>query len=404
MREFDLTIGQIIEKYPETRDVFVNSGFPLFADDTVLKELGTVLKLKTALKSKGISREAFGRLLADRISEAGCYRSLESTVFHHDGRLNMLTLLPCPLKVPLQNDMQPILRRLYQEKGLSLNYSIDISANKHLNYGDYIQYFEDSDEVPDIMVSAGYDFFYQNFIDRFVKTGVFARLPLKQVNPRLAEAGIIDPDGHFTVIAVNILVIVVDKKRLGSLPLPKTWGDLLHPVYEKKVAIRGHGDIFCDIVQLNYYKDYGDQGIVQLARSVQQGLHPAQMIKGLAGSRRDVPPIHVMPRFFAETLHNRNDIEIVWPADGAMAYPVSLLIKADKVNEMQELVDYFLGNRVAQICDHAFFPAAYGTCEALPAAAKLKWTGWDYIKHCHIERLVDDLNSAFVKAYRAGGK
>lgn len=404
LQELDLTISQIIGKYPETREVFIKNGFPIFSDDSVLKQLGSVLKLKTALKSKGMNAEVFIRLLQDKISEIGYYRGLKSTMFAHEGRLNMLTLLPCPLKVPLQSDLKLILEHMQREKGLSLNYSIDISANKHKNYGDYIQYFEDPDEVPDVMLTAGYDFFNKNFIDRFVKTGIFARLPSKQVNPKLVEAGIIDPDGHFTVIAVNILVMVVDKKRLGNLPMPDTWEDLMDPVYEKKVVIRGHGDIFCDIVQLNYYKDYGDQGIAQLARNVKQGLHPAQMVKNLASNRSDVPPIHIMPRFFAETIRNRKNIEIVWPKDGAMAYPVSMLIKADKLNEMQELVDYFLGPRVAQICDHAFFPAAYGSCEKLPATAKLKWTGWDYIKHCHIETLVDDLNRRFLKAYRAGGR
>lgn len=397
----DLTIGQIVTEYPETRDVFVKNGFPVFSDDGVLTELGSVLKLKTALKSKEINAEVFLRLLQDKIAEAGYYRSLESTPAG-SGRLNMLTLLPCPLKVPLQDDLQQIIGHLQQGKGVSLNYSIDISANRHMNYGDYIKYFEDPDEVPDIMLTAGYDFLNRNFMERFVKTGVFARLPLGNVNPRLTEAGLIDPDGHFTVIAANILVMVVDKNRLGRLPVPGKWEDLLDPVYEKKVVIRGHDDIFCDIVQLNYYKDYGDQGIVRLGRAVKEGLHPAQMVKNLASSRADVPPIHIMPRFFAETVRNRGNIEIIWPSDGAMAYPVSLLIKAAKLKDMQELVDYFLGPRLARICDHAFFPAAYGGDSGqLPAGVKLKWTGWDFIKNCRIETLTDDLNRDFIKAYKA---
>lgn len=57
--QLTMTIGEIIKIYPETREVFINNGFSIFADDTVIKQLGVVLKLKTALKSKGINPASF---------------------------------------------------------------------------------------------------------------------------------------------------------------------------------------------------------------------------------------------------------------------------------------------------------------------------------------------------------
>ncbi|BBB91897.1 MAG TPA: ABC transporter substrate-binding protein [Methylomusa anaerophila] len=401
---FDLTIGQIIEAFPETREVFVHNGFPAFADDTVVKQLGPVLKLKTALKSKNMNAEVFVRLLEEKIAETNRYRELQAIVPGDSGQLNMLTLLPCPLKVPLQDELKILLEHLRYEKGLELNYSIEVSANKLLNYDDYIKYFEDPDEVPDVILTTGYDFFHKKFIERFVNTGVFTCVPVQKIHPRLTEAGIVDPEGHFTVIAVNTLVMVVDNKRLGDLPAPKNWGDLIDPIYAKKVVIRGHGDTFCDIVQMNYYKDYGLQGIAGLAKAVRYGLHPAQMVRELASSRADVPPIHIMPRFFAETITDRRNIEIIWPADGALAYPVSLLIKAAKLEELKELADYLTGPQAAQICADAFFPAAHpATRNNLPADAKFKWLGWDYVKECDIEVLVEELNRKFLQFHREGG-
>jgi ABC-type Fe3+ transport system substrate-binding protein len=401
---FDLSIGQIIDAYPETREVFINNGFPILTDDAILKQLGPVLKLKTALKSKNLNAQVFVRLLEERVAETSRYRELEATVLNSAGQMNMLTFLPCPLKVPLQRELQVLLECLRREKGLSLNYSIDTSANKQMNYEDYIKYFEDPDEVPDVILTTGYDFFYKKFIERFIKTGIFARTSGQVVNSHLAQAGIIDPEGSFTVIAVNVLVMVVDTKRLGNLPLPKTWSDLLNPIYEQQVVMRGHGDIFCDIVQMNYYKEYGGQGIAGLAKAVRYGLHPAQMVKELISSRTDVPPIHIMPRFFAETITDRRNIAVIWPEDGALAYPVSLLVKAAKMNELKELVDYLTGVHVAQICADALFPATHPEVEQnLPPDAKFKWLGWDYVKSCDIEVLVEEVNRQFIQAHGEGG-
>jgi ABC-type Fe3+ transport system substrate-binding protein len=398
------TIGKIIAEHPETRDIFVRNGFPALADDGVLANLGPVLTLKTALKSKTINEAVFLRLLEAKIVEKRIYQGMEATVIQQEGRLNILTLIPCPLKVPLQEELTRFFDALKEQTGMTLNYSIDISANKHLDGGEYSKYFTVAEELPDVILTTGFDFLYKTFIDRFITTGVFLPAACQQVNSRLAAAKLTEADSPFTVIAVNTLVMVVDKKRLGKLPLPRTWRDLLDPLYEKQVVIRGQGDIFCDVVQLNYYKDYGDEGIKGLAKAVRYGLHPAQMVKELASSRLDVPPIHIMPRFFAETIVNRKQIEIIWPEDGALTYPISLLVKADKREELKPVVDFLIGAEVARIFDEAWFPALHPTAGGkLPADATFKWVGWDYVKQKDMEVLTGELNERFLQAFQPGG-
>lgn len=404
--QLTMTIGEIIKNYPETREVFINNGFAIFADDTVIQQLGVVLKLKTALKSKNINEESFMKLLQGKIAETGRYKNLQTTVLeNHSNHLNMLSLLPCPLKVPMQGELKLFLDYLREEKNLPLNYCIESFFNDHLDYEDYLEHFEEPDEIPDIIMTAGYGFFYKKFMDRFVAKGIFADVINRPVNSRLAEAGIIDPDGHFTVIGANVLVMVVDKNRLGNIPMPKTWGDLLKPEYENKVVMRGHGDIFCDVVQLNYYKDYGAAGVEQLGRSVKYGLHPAQMVKELTSSRKDVPPIHIMPYFFYKTMKESDNIKVLWPEDGVLTYPISVLIKADKMQELQELAEYLTGPEIARICAEAYFPATHGDVKVnLPEHVKLKWLGWDFIKNNDMKYLVETMNNTFMRIYRGGGK
>lgn len=401
-----MTIGEIIKNYPETREVFINNGFSIFADDTVIEQLGVVLKLKTALKSKGINPAQFMLLLEEKIAEKQQYKNIETTVLQNSSKhLNMLSLLPCPLKVPMQSELKLFLDYLREEKNLPLNYCIESFFNDHLDYEDYLEHFEEADEIPDVIMTAGYSFFYKNFMERFVVKGVFADVINRPVNPRLGEAGMIDPDGHFTVIGANILVMVVDENRLGNIPIPKSWGDLLKPEYENKVVMRGHGEIFCDVVHLNYYKDFGVAGVEQLGRAVKYGLHPAQMVKELTSSRKDVPPIHIMPYFFYKTMKESDHIKVVWPEEGILAYPISVLIKADKMQEMQELADYLTGLQIARICADAYFPTVHADVKVnLPEYVKLKWLGWDFIKNNDIQQLVNTMNDTFMRGYRGEGE
>ena len=112
-------MARLIAKYPEARDIFVANGFPGLADDDVLNRLGPVLKLKTALKSKKNNMQVFVGLLEEKIAETGRYREMEGMVRDTIGHLNMLTLVPCPLKVPLQGALKQLMQRLRQEKGFS---------------------------------------------------------------------------------------------------------------------------------------------------------------------------------------------------------------------------------------------------------------------------------------------
>lgn len=402
--QLNLTIGQILERYPETREVFIHNGFPGFADDGAIRQLGPVLKLQTALRSKQIHPEAFVALLEDRIAETKKYRDLAPSVLQEGQPVNLLSLLPCPLKVPMQSELKAFLERLRREKGLELHYSIEAFFDSHVNYEDYLQHFESPEEIPDVIMTAGYSFFYYQFMDKFVKRGVFAGVLDRPVQHQLAAAGLIDPAGHFTVIAVNMLVIVADEERLGSLPVPKSWADLLKPEYKGKIVMRGHDGVFCDVVQLNYFKDYGEAGVERLGRNVHSGLHPAQMVKLLNSGREDAPPIYVMPYFFYKTMKERPGLRLIWPEEGALVYPVSVLVKADKIQKLQELVDYLTGPRIAGICAEAYFPALHpGAPLLIPEDVEFKWLGWDYIKHHDMEKLLIKVNELFMKAHGGGG-
>jgi len=393
----DLTVREVIDRYPETLSVFSANGLGIFCDDDTRSTFGMAILLRTALKATGINSGLFVRMLDDAI---------HSPIPNTDGEAlsqpNLFALLPCPLKVPLEEAFNSFLTTLSPGQRATLTYCIEGNANNQIDYADYADHFETLTEMPDIIITPGFNsFFHQHFVDRFIKSGQFVSVNDFAGDRHLAALGIIDPDGHYNMLAMNLLVPVVDHTRLKNRPIPRQWADLLNPDYAKSIAIRGNRvGTFCETLLLSLYKDWGNDGLSQLGRNVAWGWHPSQMVKAAGSGREDTPAISVMPLFFANNIKNRDNISIIWPTDGALVSPVTMLVKADKQEELRFLTDFLTGPAVAGICAGAAFPAMHPEVDnKLPDAATFKWIGWDYIKNNDLKALIADTNTAFLRAF-----
>ncbi|NVN92504.1 MAG: ABC transporter substrate-binding protein [Desulfuromonadales bacterium] len=394
----DLTVRQVIDRHPETVPVFVANGLAMFADPETRATFGAAIKLRTALKAAGANGELFVRMLDEVINSPLSPDNGQSV----PGNLNLLALLPCPLKVPLEEAFNDFLATLTAEQRASLTFCIEGNANKQIEYADYADHFETLADMPDIIITPGFNSFYHpHFVERFIKTGGFTGVSLFAGDRHLSPLGMIDPDSHYTMLAMNLLVLVVDHTRLGNRPVPRQWSDLLKPEYEKSIAIRGNRiGTFCETLLLSLYKEFGDWGLSQLGRTVAWGWHPSQMVKAAGSGREDTPAISVMPLFFANTIKNRETVSIIWPDDGALVSPVTMLVKTEKQRELSDLIDFLIGPKVAGICAGASFPAQHPEVDnRLPDSATFKWIGWDYVKNNDLETLITDTNAAFLRSF-----
>jgi ABC-type Fe3+ transport system substrate-binding protein len=302
----------------------------------------------------------------------------------------------------LEEAFNGFLATLTAEQRASLTFCIEGNANSQIDYADYADHFETLPEMPDIIITPGFNsFFHPHFVERFIKTGRFASVNSFAGDRHLATMGITDPDGHYNLLAMNLLVLVVDRTRLGNRPMPQSWADLLKPEYAKSIAIRGNRDgTFCETLLLSLYKDFGADGLSRLGRNVAWGWHPSQMVKSAGSGRNDTPAISAMPLFFANNIKNRENVNIIWPSDGALVSPVTMLIKAEKREELRHLIDFLTGPEVAAICAGAAFPAVHPDVDnRLPDNATFKWIGWDYVKNHDLKALIADTNAAFVRAF-----
>jgi hypothetical protein len=400
----DQTVRDVIERYPETLQVFSANGLAMFSDEEVRTTFGAAVRLRTALRAAGINDELFIRLLKEAISSTAYLNNDNGSSLMETRTLTLFALLPCPLKVPLEEAFNGFLAALPEEKRANLTFCIEGNANTQIDYADYADHFEALSDMPDIIITPGFNsFFHPHFVERFIKTGLFASVNTFAGDRHLAAMGITDPEGHYTMLAMNLLVLVVDHTRLGDRAVPQSWADLLKPEYAKSIAIRGNRDgSFCETLLLSLYKDFRSDGLTRLGRNVAWGWHPSQMVKAASSGKKDTPAISVMPLFFANNIKNRENVSIVWPADGALVSPVTMLVKAEKRDELAPLIDFLTGSEVARICAGAAFPAVHPEVDNhLPENATFKWIGWDFVKDRDLKSLIGITNCIFLQAFRS---
>ena len=397
----ELTIADLIRKYPAALAVLTANGCAAMVEPANLSLYGQTIRLGTLLRSLEINAELF----CAQISGQPAAEAYDREPAGGSGNLSLLALLPCPLKVPLEEAFLGFAAELPAEERALLTFRIEGNANSQLDYADYADHFQSLEDMPDIIITPGFNsFFHRGFVDRFIKTGLFKNVSDYPGDRQLATLGVTDPEGHYTMLAMNLLVFVADLDRLAGRAAPGCWADLMDERYADSIAIRGNKDgTFCETLLLTVYREFGEEGLRRLGRNVRYGWHPSQMVKAALSGADDAPAICVMPLFFANNLKNRARLAIVWPEDGALVSPVTMLVKAQRRAPLARLVEFLAGPEVARICAGAFFPAVHPEVDnRLPEGASFKWIGWEYLKNNDLKGLIATCNEVFRQAYRGG--
>lgn len=397
----NLFLSDILKRYPQVLEVFLTNGFEDLTKSDAFVEISPFLRLKTILKVRNINEKSFISMLEDRINNSDYNTILKYSQLETNDKMNLLALLPCPLKLPLQEAFTRFIKDGHMAQSNDYNYLIEGNANNQYSYYSYVDQFDDIDEIPDIVISPGINsFYYKNFVNKFIDKGLFAYAAEYMSNSAFSKIGIIDPESNYNILSMNLLVMVIDKLKIGNIPIPKTWGDLLNPEFKKRVAIRGQNNSFCETTLLTIFKEFGIEGIRKLGRSVKYGWHPAQMAKAAGNCSDDSPAVSIMPYFFTKTIKYKQNVEIIWPEDGAIVSPVTMLVKAKKAKSLKEITEFFTGADVGRICAAANFPTLHPDVDNnIPQDAKFNWLGWDFIKQNDIGSLVNELNSEFLKEF-----
>lgn len=395
------TLYKITKDYPETIDVFVAEGFTQMESKSQRETFGKKLTLEMALKLRKIGLESFIEKLEDIVEQSrdGVDETLKEVEFDESADIKIQGILPCPVRIPLLESWTEWMNANGDDLGFSVTYDLKAASMGVGWLEDSLRSADDEEILSDLFLSAGFDLFFdEELMGKFKAKGTFSDMSgITNYNRDFHSANIElkDPKKEYAIIGVVPAVFLVNEAELGDIKRPESWEDLLRDEFEGRVSLPiGDFDLF-NAILLNIYKNYGEEGVRKLGKSLLKSMHPSQMVKS---HRESVKPlVTIMPYFFTKMVHEGGPMSAVWPSDGAIISPIFLLSKASKSDKLKPIVDFFASKDVGEILSHnGRFPSVHPEVDNLTAKDKAyMWLGWDYIEQNNIGALIKKCETYF---------
>ena len=317
-------------------------------------------------------------------------------------RLDFLGQVPCPIKPKFKEAFANMAKEHYKKTKKEFFTYIPISCPHDMEREKSLSNIlsaESIDEIPDIAVTFGIgDYCYPKIIKNYISKGYFKKVIDLDKCEMLKGIDFSDPYNGYNVLCTFPTVIMIDKKKIGDLPIPKKIMDLLDPIYKDSIAISGgHGRVSL-LFPMHVYKEYGEEGLKKLDNNICNILHGSKMAKIAGTNNSEGAPIYVMSWFFAKACTNYDNTEIIWPEDGALIDPLILMVKKDISEELNPILDFITSEKVSEIFADNYFPSTYPNIDnKLPENAKFQWIGWDYIVNNSLEEFDKMIQNKFSK-------
>ena len=391
----EMTLKEIVNTYPETVEFFNSKGFKGLDNKTLLNTIGKIT-IQKALETKKINVDTFLELLNDIIEQDRNSEDVNlSKKINDEGAVSVMGLLPCPVKNPLLEG----LKKFQSESGMKINHELK-AASSGLDWlkEDVIK-ANHPEKLADMFISAGFDLFFEDeLMGKFKHEGIFKDITgMTEYNKDFNNENISlkDPDGDYSMLAVVPAVFLVNTDALGDRPFPKSWADLLKPEFENSVSLPiSDFDLF-NAILISIYKNYGEDGVKKLGKTLLQNMHPSQMVKSNK-LKTNVPAVTIMPYFFTKMTGQGGPMVAQWPEDGAALSPIFMLTKKSKEKELKPLADFFASKEIGEILSHqGLFPTVNPEVENNLGDKKFMWVGWDYIKNNDIGSILKHCEKLF---------
>ncbi len=281
---------------------------------------------------------------------------IRSEKFYKEGHINLMVFPSCPIKVVTTEAIKEYVSDYNEKHDVKIHYPMGETMD-FKTYTEALELVEDIDRYPDVILQCDYkSIFAPNFI-RFREAGHFVDvLRDGEVHPFYQSFDYQDPKGVYTLLGTSFPIIVVDKTILGGLPVPKSFRDLLDPIYRGKISIHGHGTSSCDMsIMMHIHQLYGKEAMLTFAKSIHSLRHFSSVVKDIGKGKAELPPIGIIPDMFKDLILRKPQTEVVWPEDGSPLFPLWMTVKKKKVQEAKDLIDFITGPLMGQLWASASF-------------------------------------------------
>lgn len=381
----EMTLGEIISKYPVTINIFKSKNISGF-DDPSKSMILNKLSLELTAKTKKINLDILLEALNTAITDISTDITTEKREYKENG-VDMLGLLPCPIRLPLLEAFKNFDTNNPQ---VSLNYELKSASSGSEWMKEFIE-TDDINKIPDIFLSTGFELFFSNNMkDKLQKKKLFKdNSGLNTYNKIFNNLDLKDPYGNYAMVGVVPAVMLINTEELKGRKAPETWEDLLSPEFEKSISIPlGDLDLFNAVI-VTLHSKFGDAGIEKLKNNFLISLHPSQMIKA-DKLKTNKPAITIIPYFFSKMLPKNSGMTMYWPQDGAVLSPIFMLIKDEPHNKKLEKTVKFLSSKETGniLANQGYFPSIHPEVYNNMKDKNFIWAGWEYLYNNDIDLII----------------
>ena len=303
------------------------------------------------------------------------------------GSLDFLGRMPIPLRRPFKTGLDRTVAAHQAATGIRFDCCF-LSGSEWYRPFDGLAAAKTGADLPDMLVTT----LYHDILD----PGLLAHYTPHDgsassvtVHPVCVNGGLLDPLGIFQTFAVIHFVFLVDHQRLKGRAAPRCWSDVLEPVWADEIVFggwrphdRASYQDYNSYLLFSLYQEYGQTGLEAFAANVRNIQHNIRTATQAGSNSRTIGAIAILPWLQAELCPRRGRTQVIWPEDGALAMPIGFLIKPDAHTRLMPLVNYVCGMELGVLlARNCYPPVNAAVADAFPTAARLKWAGWEYLRH-----------------------
>jgi ABC-type Fe3+ transport system substrate-binding protein len=313
--------------------------------------------------------------------------------YYDKEKINLAVFPSCAIKV----GMTEMIRRFVEVHNRNHKPKIEFNMMEHMDirkYKEELIEVQNSESYPDIILDCGYGVLFQNNFLQFAKEGIFEDVLLNRPKSQFYEQNVVqDPNNVYSVLGASMSVIIIDHTLMGDLPIPKSFKELLNPIYKGKVVIHGHGDSSCDMgIILRIYNLYGEKGVLDFTKNLQRLLHFAEVAKNIGKASKDSAAISIMPESTIKFIQNTEKCSVIWPRDGSPIFPLLMTVKKSKVEQASKLIEFLSGEQMGKFLAQSFFASPHINVKNRDYFNKnSNCLAWDQVSNLDFKKTKDDL-------------
>lgn len=317
-------------------------------------------------------------------------------------KLDFLGYIYCPAKEVFSDKIQKFIELKKAEEGKNIKAVVPMGSCGKDEYFN-VNKIKDINKFPSVITGAGFaEFFEEEFTQRFIDGGYFEDLGYnKDLNNTYEGLDLKDPKGAYNIYSSFPYVLLVDERKLNNRPIPLSWKEVLDEKYEKSIAVGHTEEDINEIVLLYIYKNFGEDGIKALARNINTPMGTIEMAKAAGTNQQSENAIYIMPYFFAKAAPKKDYLKIIWPKEGGLLCPLYVMVKKDRENNLDEIINYLYSYDLGQELADKYFPHINNKVNnKIPNDGKLQWLGWDFIHEKNLIIRVREIEEIFYKEWK----